>query len=175
MRPIREFLSEIYEHSNPEKYTENLLWLFLNINEWKYYEALKASSSGSWKEILPGIIDSLSQDRFGISRLIDVYLREKLYDVALKRVLESRSLSLLANYHKDLAGRYPNEYFQAYRELIHSFAGNETGRRHYQEVVSHLRKMGEIRGFESEFAEFIGLLRQENRRRPAFIDEMKVL
>jgi len=175
MRPIRKFLSEIYEHSNPEKYKENLLWLFLNINEWKYYEALKASFSGSWKEILPGIIDSLSQDRFGISRLIDVYLREKLYDVALKRVLESRSLSLLANYHKDLAGRYPNEYFQAYRELIHSFAGNETGRKHYQEVVSHLRKMGEIRGFESEFAEFIGLLRQENRRRPAFIDEMKVL
>ncbi|VVB64119.1 Uncharacterised protein [uncultured archaeon] len=175
MRPIREFLSEIYEHSNPEKYKENLLWLFLNINEWKYYEALKASSSGSWKDILQRIVDSLSQDRFGTSRLIDVYLREELYDVALKSVLESRSLSFLANYHKDLAGRYPNEYFQAYRELIHSFAGNETGRRHYQVVVDYLRKMGEIRGFESGFAEFIGLLRQENRRRPAFIDEMKVL
>jgi hypothetical protein len=164
--------------SNPEKYKENLLWLFLNINEWKYFEALKASVSESWKDILPRIIDSLSQGRFGIfgiSILIDVYLREELYDVALKSVLESRSLSFLANYHKDLAGRYPNEYFQAYRELIHSFVGNETGRRHYQEVVSHLRKMGEIRGFEGEFAEFIGLLRQENRRRPAFIDEMRFL
>jgi hypothetical protein len=173
-RPLRVFLSEIYEHSDAEKYKENLLWLFLNTNEWKYYDALKTSFPESWNDILPRIIDSLSQDRYDIGRLIDVYLKEEMHDVALKRLLESRSLSLLANYHKDLAGRYPSEYFQAYRELIHSFAGNETGRRHYQEVVSYLRRMGEIRGFESEFAEFIGRLRQENRRRPAFIDEMRV-
>ena len=168
------FLSELYEHSDIEKYKENLLWLFLNTNEWKYYEALKASSPESWNDILLRIIDSLSQNRYGLARLIDVYLREEMYDIAFKRLLESRSLSLLAKYHKDLADRYPNEYFQAYRELIHSFAGKETGRRHYQEVVSYLKKMSEIRGFESEFAEFIGKLRQENRRRPAFIDEMKV-
>jgi hypothetical protein len=173
-KPIRVFLSEIYEHFNAEKYKESLLWLFLNTNEWKYYEALKTSFSEPWNDILQRIIDSLSQDRYGIGRLIDVYLKEEMHDVALKRVLESRSLSLLAKYHKDLSGRYPNEYFQAYHDLIHSFAGKDTGRRHYQEVVSYLRKMGEIRGFESEFAEFIGRLRQENRRRPAFIDEMRV-
>lgn len=174
VRPLRVFLSEVYEHFNAEKYKENLLWLFLNTNEWKYYEALKASFQESWNDILSGIIDNLSQDRFSLARLIDVYLREELYDEALKRILESRSLSLLANYHKDLAGRYPNEYFQAYRELIHSFAGKETGRRHYQEVVSYLRKMSEISGFEREFAEFVDMLRQENRRKPAFIDEMGV-
>ncbi len=173
--PIRMFLSEVYEHSDAEKYKENLLWLFLNTNEWKYYEALKASFSRSWNDILLKIINSLSQDRYGISKLIDVYLKEKMYDMALKKIMDSRSLSLLAKYHKDLAGRYPNEYFQAYRELIHSFAGKETGRRHYQAVVSYLTKMGEIEGFDSEFAEFIGMLRQENRRRPAFIDEMKAL
>ncbi|MGA9098146.1 MAG: SWIM zinc finger family protein [Methanotrichaceae archaeon] len=173
-RPIRVFLSELYEHSDIEKYKENLLWLFLNTNEWKYYEALMASSPESWKDILSRIIDSLSQNRYGLARLIDVYLREEMYDMAFKRLLESRSLTLLANYHKDLAGRYPNEYFQAYCELIHSFVGKETGRRHYQEVVSYLKKMSEIRGFEGEFAEFIDTLRQENRRRPAFIDELKV-
>lgn len=173
-KPIRVFLSELYEHSDIEKYKENLLWLFLNTNEWKYYEAMKTRFPESWNDILFRIINSLSQDRFDLARLIDVYLREGMYDTAFKRLLESRSLSLLAKYHKDLADRYPNEYFQAYRELIHSFAGIETGRRHYQEVVSYLRKMSEIRGFEGEFAEFISKLRQENRRRPAFIDELKV-
>ncbi len=173
-KPIRVFLSELYEHSDIEKYKENLLWLFLNTNEWKYYEAMKTRFPESWNDILLRIINSLSQDRFSLARLIDVYLREGMYDTAFKRLLESRSLSLLAKYHKDLADRYPNEYFQAYRELIHSFAGIETGRRHYQEVVSYLRKMSEIRGFEGEFAEFISKLRQENRRRPAFIDELKV-
>ncbi len=173
IRPIKEFLSELYKHSDIEKYKENLLWLFLYTNEWKYYEALKARSPESWNDILLRITNSLSQDRYGLARLIDVYLREEMYDMAFKRLLESRSLSLLANYHKELAGRYPREYFQAYRELIHSFMGKETGRRHYQAVVSYLRKMGEIRGFESEFIEFIGRLREENSRRPAFIDEMR--
>lgn len=173
-KPIRVFLSELYEHSDAEKYKENLLWLFLNTNEWKYYEALKSRFPESWNDILLRIINRLSQDRFSLARLIDVYLREEMYDTAFKRLLMSRSLSLLEKYHKDLADCYPNEYFQAYRELIHSFAGNETGRRHYQEVVSYLKKMSEIRGFEGDFAKFIGKLRQENRRRPAFIDEMKV-
>lgn len=173
--PIRVFLSEIYEHFNAEKYKENLLWLFLNTKEWKYYEALKTSFSESWNDILPRIINSLSQDRYGISKLIDVYLKEEMYDMALRKIMDSRSLSLMSEYHKDLAGRYPNEYFQAYRELIHPFAGEGTGRRHYQEVVSYLRKMGEIKGYESEFEEFVARLRQENRRRPAFIDEMRVL
>lgn len=175
IRPIRVFLSELYENSDAEKYKENLLWLFLNTSEWKYYEALKARFPESWNDILSRITNSLSQDRYNLARLIDVYLKEGMYDTAFKRLLESRSLSLIANYHKDLAERYPNEYFQAYRELIHLFAGKETGRRHYQEVVSYLKKMSEIKGFEGEFTEFIDKLRQENRRRPAFIDELKVL
>ncbi|MFB3764515.1 MAG: SWIM zinc finger domain-containing protein [Methanotrichaceae archaeon] len=174
IRSIKEFLSELYEHYDTEKYKENLLWLFLNTNEWKYYEALKAGFPESWSDILSSIINSLSQDRYHIARLIDVYLREGMYEEAFKRVLESRSLLLLANYHKDLAERYPNEYFQAYRELIHSFAGKETGRRHYQEVISYLKKMREIKEFDGEFAEFVKMLRQENHRKPAFIDEMKV-
>lgn len=174
IKPIKEFLSELYEHSNIEKYKESLLWLFLYTNEWKYYEALKSRFPESWNDILSRIIDSLSQNRYGLARLIDVYLREEMYDTAFKGLLESRSLSLQAKYHNDLAELYPNEYFQAYRKLIHSFVGKETGRRHYQEVISYLKKMSEIRGFEGEFADFIDTLRQENRRKPALIDEMKV-
>jgi len=174
-RPIRVFLNEIYERSDAGKYKENLMWLFLNTNEWRYYETLRASFPESWSDILAKIVDSLSQDHFGINRLINVYLREEMYEVALKKVLESGCISTLANYHQDLAGRYPDEYFKAYRELIHSFASKETGRRHYKDVVSYLRKMGEIKGFESQFSEFVVQLRQENRRKPAFIDEMRAL
>jgi hypothetical protein len=101
-------------------------------------------------------------------------LRGGTYDQAFKKILELKSLFCLSKHHEDLADRYPKEYFQLYRELIHSFAGKKTERRHYQEVVSYLWKMKEIKGFGDEFAEFTDQLRQENRRKRAFIDELKV-
>jgi len=172
---LRGFLSETYKQSNAKKYNENLLWIFLYTNDWKHYHALKVSSSPEeWNGFFARIIDQLSQNRLNADRLIDVYLREGMYDQAFKKISELRSLSCLSKHHEDLADRYPKESFQLYRELIHSFAGKKTERRHYQEVVSYLRKMREIKGFEGEFAELLEQLKQENRRKPAFIDELKV-
>jgi hypothetical protein len=49
------------------------------------------------------------------------------------------------------------------------------GRRHYQEVVSYLRKMKDIEGFEGAVKEIVERLRKENKKKPAFIDDMKEL
>jgi hypothetical protein len=60
-------------------------------------------------------------------------------------------------------------------ELIYPFAESRMGRDHYREVVSHLNVMAGIAGFESEMQQIIERLRIENKRKPAFIDEMKAL
>ena len=98
-----------------------------------------------------------------------------MYDQALKEVLAKKNLPTLRQYQNDLSLRYPEQYFSAYRELIIPFADKDTGRKHYQEVVSYLNRMKGIEGYEGAVLEIVGRLRMEHRRKPAFIDEMKEL
>jgi hypothetical protein len=175
---IRDFLSGIYKKADPKKYRETLQSLFLHGGDWKYYDRLKkASSPEEWCERLDKILAhfTIHQGGFNRYKIIDIYLRERMYDQALEAVLSQKSLSTLSRYQNDLVYRYPKQYFNAYRELIFPFAEKEMGRRHYQEVVSYLWKMKEIEGFEGAVKEVVERLREENKRKPAFIDEMKEL
>jgi uncharacterized Zn finger protein len=173
---LREFLSEIYREDDPEKYRESLLSLFLLTREWKYYERLKmAPSPEEWHGLLQEILARISKERFHRDTLIEIYLRELMYDEALGEVLAKKNISALSMYQNKLAHLYPEQYFNAYRELIFPFAEEEMGRKHYKEVVSYLKRMKEIEGFEGEVQEIVERLREENKRKPAFIDEMKEL
>jgi len=49
------------------------------------------------------------------------------------------------------------------------------GREHYRDVASILKDMRGIKGFESDVQEIVERLRRENKRKPAFIDELKEL
>ncbi len=178
LQELREFLSEIYKEDDPEKYRGTLLSLFLLSSEWKYYERLKmASSPEEWRRMLQQILAHFTEDGSYGDRdtVIEIYLREQMYDEALGEVLAQKSIRILSRYHNQLAHLYPERYFNAYRELIFPFAEKEMGRRHYQEVVSYLKSMREIEGFEGAVQEIVERLRAENKRKPAFIDEMKEL
>jgi len=173
---LREFLSENYRERDPLRYKELLLSLFLSSGEWKFYEQLKgAATKEEWQEALDKVLAHFSADRYGKTKLIEIYLRERMHDDALRLVMAEKSISTLRTYHKKLANLYPKEYFAAYAELIYPFAESQMGRDHYREVVSHLNVMAGIAGFESEMQQIIERLRIENKRKPAFIDEMKAL
>lgn len=179
-KELRAFLSGIYKDSDPKKYRETLQSLFLQSGDWKYYEPLKkACSPEEWQERLGKILNHFSENRFkdwfGGSKLVEIYLKEKMHDQALAVVLARHSLNALSLYHNDLSFRYPEQYFNSYRELIIAFADRGIGRKHYQEVVSYLKKMKSMQGYEGAVSEIIGLLRVEHRKKPAFIDEMKGL
>jgi hypothetical protein len=173
---LREFLCEIYRGSNPQKYRENLLSLFFLGWDWKCYEQLKnASTSDEWGGLLLRMLDHIVREGKRSDVTIEIYLKEKMNDEALQAVLAENNLYTLRRYHTPLATLYPEQYFRAYQELIFPFAGKETGRRHYREVVSYLQMMKEIEGFGEEFREIVARLRETHRRQPAFIDEMKDL
>jgi hypothetical protein len=173
---LREFLCEIYRGSNPQKYQENLLSLFFLGRDWTRYEQLKnASTSDEWGVLLQRMLDHIASEGNRSDMAIEIYLREEMNDEALQAVLAVKNLYTLGHYHSPLATLYPEQYFRAYQELIFPFAGRETGRRHYREVVSCLQRMKEIEGFGEEFREIVARLREVHRRQPAFIDEMKEL
>ncbi|HNY34347.1 MAG TPA: hypothetical protein PKK68_06785 [Methanothrix soehngenii] len=179
-RELRDFLCGIYIDSDPRKNRDTLHSLFIDSNEWQYYERLrKACSPEEWQERLERILDYYSVDKsrdwYGGSTLVDIHIREKMHDKALELVLSKNSLNALRHYHNDLSSMNPERYFDAYRKLIVPFAGKETGRKHYQMVVSYLKLMKRIDGHEKAVSEIVGQLRIEHRKKPAFIDEMKEL
>ena len=175
-RDLREFLGENYKETNPEKYREQLLSLFLISGEWKYYERLKmAAPKEEWQETLDRILAHFAADRYYKGKLIEIYLREQMYDAAMREVMSQKSISSLRAYHKDLANLYPKEYFEAYKELIFPFAECRMGRDHYREVVSHLKDMKAIVGYKSDVQQIVERLRSANKRKPAFIEELQVL
>jgi hypothetical protein len=88
-------------------------------------------------------------------------------------VLAQKSIDSLRAYHEKLASLYPKEYFAAYRELIFPFVECRMGRAHYQDIAAILKDMKGIEGFGSETQEIVERLRRENKRKPAFIDELK--
>jgi hypothetical protein len=179
-RELRDFLCGIYVDSDPKKCRDTLHSLFIDSNDWQYYKRLKkACSPEEWQERLGRIQDCYSVDKsrdlFGGSTLVDIYILEKMHDKAVELVLSKDSLNALRHYHNDLSSLYPERYFDAYRKLIVPFAGRETGRKHYQMVVSYLKLMKRIDGHEKAVSEIVGQLRIGHRKKPAFIDEMKEL
>lgn len=179
-RDLRDFLCGIYIDSDPAMNRDTLHSLFIDSNDWQYYERLKrACSPEEWQERLGRIMDYYSKDGFrdlfGGSTLVDIYIREKMHDKALEMVLSKNSLNALRHYHNDLSSLHPEQYFDAYRKLIIPFASKETGRKHYQSVVSYLMLMKRIEGHEKAVSEIVRQLRIEHKRKPAFIDEMKEL
>lgn len=178
---LRRFLDRFYEKRNPEKYRENLKSIFLEERDWEYYGKLKEISGSDWSKTLKEIIEHFSSTRNrGIddvakSMLVEICLREKMYDDALKEVLRSKSLEMLGWYYKQLSARYPSEYFDAYKQLIIPFVGSRMGRDHYRDVVRELRRMKKINGFKSDFNELMRFIKEEHARKPAFQDELNKL
>ena len=176
---IRRFLNRFYKKQSPEKYKQSLIKLFIQNRDWNDYERLKEiSSKEEWKEkILSIIINNLpkDRDRFGSDTIIDIYLKEEMFEEALEQVLAKRNLYTLSIYHKRLSKKFPKGYFNTYKELLVPFADSTTGRPHYREIVKYLKQMKKIKGFEEEFSKLVNLLKTKYAKRPAFLDEMKYI
>ncbi len=176
-KELRRFLNKVYKKHSPDKYKQNLITLFLQDNEWDDYEKLKRLYSGrEWEKTLAEIINRLSKDRFGREdTIVEIYLREKMFEKALKHVISREDLYYLSRYRKDLSSRFPGKYFNAYKELITSFAETRTGRPHYKNVVGYLKQMKDIKGFGKKFKDLVEFFRTKYANRPAFLDEMRRL
>lgn len=171
---IRRFLNKCYEGHFPEKLKQNLIALFIQEGKWDDYERLKKLCPGQeWKKIFPDIIKGLSKEEFRHEDLIvNLFLREELFEDALERVLQSGNLMTLKTFHKDLADKFPGMYFKAYKALIIPFANSRKGRAHYREIARYLKQMKRIKAFEKQFRELVGLLKAKYKNRPAFLDEI---
>lgn len=172
---LRNFLNRHYKKYDPEKYKLNLKNLFYQEKNWKHYDTLKKIvSKEDWVEIFNEIIKHFTKAEYHNSyMIIDIYLREEMFEKALRAVINTNSLDVLNSYHGVLSDKYPEQYHNAYQELILQDAERSMGRSHYRKIAAYLKRMKSIKGFKSEFEDFIKLIREKYRKRPAFLDEIK--
>jgi len=83
----------------------DLIELFLQKGEWSDYEKIKSHcSSENRRKQLDEIIQRGRDSKFGWRiPIIEIYLKERIYEKALKEVLERKSLHTLSEYQKNLA------------------------------------------------------------------------
>lgn len=182
-RSLRRFAATLYRErgrdGDDRRSWETLRELFVDHGDWEAYEELKASvTDEEWADVRAEFVDALEAggrrvgpDRAG-QRLVELHLREDDHASAFERVVERGTLDWLEQYREDLADVDPEQYFEAYREQLVPFAANDTGRKHYREIATHLGEMRAL-GLDGRFEEFLGFLKEKHSNRPAFLDELE--
>lgn len=168
---LRWLVVDLYRDRNPEQYRKTLTRLFLEHTEWEAYDELKdACDDPQWASIYEEFERRFDENNR--QRLIDTYVHEGELEKSFSELKATENLDWLRRYRDPVATVDPAEYFEVYREQLIPFAANETGRRHYREIIDHLE---EIQGLvpEARFEEFVDFLKDEHSDRPAFLDELE--
>lgn len=164
---LLELIVDLYEGRNPEKYVLNLMKLYKDKPNKKYYRELKsATPDEKW-----GWVRKWLEERLYGYELIDFYLREGDDETAFEEVMKSNNLRTLQHYIDDLGHHDAEKYFEVYAELISSFLAEDTGRRRYREAISHLRELNKL-DMSDRLRDLVEELKEENDNRPAFLDEI---
>jgi len=167
---IKEIACNMYQKTD-KKYSDTLMELFFDTHDTKYYVLLKKISK-QWSNTVSVIIKHLVYEKSHYA-LVDVYLSESMYLNAVNHVVSCNDLSMLVDYHKKLAIKYPKQYHTAYKNILPQFAKSKTNRSHYKDVKSYLKKMKTIPRYKNEFIDFVKLIKSQNSTKPAFLDEIK--
>ena len=160
---------EIYLiQGNREAYIGQLWELLLehNVGSLETFRELKQQySPEEWVEKREVIFQKLPS----YADVKQLYAEEKLYDRLLDCVLKSPDLYALQAYEKVLAKIYPQQILEKYKVEMARHSGP---RKHYQRLVSQLRRMQKIEGGKEAVKEIAAEWRQQYRNRPAMMEEL---
>lgn len=154
-----------------ESYIGQLWELMLNHNVGSletFRELKQQYSPEEWVEKRELIFQKLPAN----DDLMELYAEEKLYDRLLDCVLKSPDLYALRAYEKTLAKIYPKQILEKYRDELNKLARHSGSRKHYQQLVSQLRRMQKIEGGKEAVKEIAAEWRQQYRNRPAMMEEL---
>ena len=154
-----------------EAYIGQLWELMLNHNAGSletFRELKQQYSPEEWEEKREVIFQKLPS----YADVKQLYAEEKLYDRLLDCVLKTPDLYALQAYEKALAKIYPQQILQKYRDELNKMARHSGPRKHYQHLVSQLRRMQKIEGGKEAVEEIAAEWRQQYRNRPAMMEEL---
>lgn len=170
--PLREFLVDQYEETDPDAFRETMIELFVERTDWTYYDRLKAATpDDEWEHVVNTIVDRLDS-RWEADTIAEIYLREERIEDAFETVTNARDLDLFDAYIEKLGEHDPAAYFDAYRREIKKAAADASRRKYYRQVAEHLQIIRTL-GRDRRFGNLVSFLREEYSNRPAFLDELE--
>lgn len=168
-------LKDLYNQIGKHKLYEEELWsLVLNYKagDVELYKELKSIyTDKEWMKEREIVFSKLSPYR-GIDKLYEL---EGLHDRLIELVINSHGLYMLMEYEEVLKDIYPKELLNKYENTIKAMATNTSGRAHYREIVSILRRMKKYPHGKEKVAEIVSDWRLRYRNRPAMMDELSKL
>lgn len=143
--------------------------LFLSSHyERVYYQTLKQHiPKEQWEVYYKELIEEIPPRDYEAKAVI--YNTEKNWAELMKLVQESRSISMIRGWGKELSEHYPAEILQLYQMAIEQEA-KKTGRAVYQEVVEFLQELSQLTMGKEIARRLIEKFRNQYKNRPAMME-----
>ena len=168
-------LKDLYKVTGEKDLYEEELWLLVldyKAGDVELYKELKSIyTEKEWEEKREIIFSKLTPYN-GIAKFYEI---EGLYDRLLDLVINYHGLSELIHYEKVLKDIYPNELINRYEVIVRALATDPSGRGHYRELVSILRRMEKYPLGKERVSEIVSDWKSRYRNRPAMMDELSKL
>jgi uncharacterized Zn finger protein len=145
--------------------------LFLHTTKFGYYDLLKQMTH---EEEWPGFVEDLINDVEDRSRgkyvQAEIYVREGMWQRLLKVSLQVGE-HFIDIYRQHLESRFPDEIFDAYKQILYQKLSRTSSRAVYAEAAEYLSRMDKI-GYSMEAREIKRDLIHKYNRRKAMIEEL---
>ena len=140
----------------------------------KYYQVLKSHVPDTeWDSFVDGIVEQMYDAKYtSIHHLAALFIQEERWDQLWTLLQDDDALPTLSQYESHLPKAYASDVIEKYGSGIIAFMTDHTGRNHYQQVVTYLKRMLALGGREKVSA-IIEMLSQKYPRRRALLEELR--
>ena len=173
-RDIDNFRAKISDYlykTDRKKYLNNLIALYNSSPSYEMYKKIEKDSGDFWKNIKDELYDKIKKS----PELVDVYIKKGLMKEAFLKLAEIDRTELYDKHLEILSPLFPDEYFDHYKNaIIRDFKESMyPNRKLYRSTLMKIRNLSIIKGAEGRYVALLEQLKEENKIRPAFLDEMK--
>ena len=173
-RDIDNFRAKISDYlykTDRKKYLNNLIALYNSSPSYEMYKKIEKGSGDFWKNIKDELYDKIKKS----PELVDVYIKKGLMKEAFLKLAEIDRTELYDKHLEILSPLFPDEYFDHYKNaIIRDFKESMyPNRKLYRSTLMKIRNLSIIKGAEGRYVALLEQLKEENKIRPAFLDEMK--
>ena len=168
---FRAKISDYFYKTDRKKYLNNLIALYNSSPSYEMYKKIEKDSGDFWKNIKDELYGKIRKS----PELVDVYIKKGLMKEAFLKLAEIDRTELYNKHLEILSPLFPDAYFDHYKNaIIRDFKESMyPNRKLYRSTLMKIRNLSIIKGAEDRYTELLEQLKEENKIRPAFLDEMK--
>lgn len=145
---------------------------FENYFQTKYYRIYKSSfKSNEWKNELQNIIDHYEKkEKYFSNSIADVLAEEKDAFRLMAYIKKHLSAERMDQYHSHFCVIYPGETLDLFRKALNQYAEKNTGRNHYEYIVTLFKKIVHIKDGKEMVTTMIAQYKNQYKNRRAMVE-----